>query len=102
MVKKVNAIDSNKQNFLKKIKDGVKKVPETSEFMGIKYFNGLTKINFNARMEETSKNLKTKNQVETARDLGQRIEKTWNNFKRLIQVDYLVKYTFMMMDHKII
>ena len=76
MVKKVDAIDSNKQKLLKKIKDGVKKVPETSEFMEIKYLNGLTKINFNARMEETSKNLKTKNQVETTRDLGQKIEKT--------------------------
>ena len=60
MVKKLNTIDSNKQNLEKKIEDVDKKIPDNSKFIVTQYFNGLTKINVNARTTEVSKNLANK------------------------------------------
>ena len=60
MVKKLNTIDSNKQNLEKKIEDVDKKIPDNSKFIVTQYFNGLTKINVNARTTEVSKNLAKK------------------------------------------
>ena len=44
----------------KKIEDVDKKIPDNSKFIVTQYFNGLTKINVNARTTEVSKNLANK------------------------------------------
>ena len=60
LVKKVNSIDSKKQKLEKKIEDVYGKIRDTSKFVEIHAFNRLTKIEFNTRMEEASKDLATK------------------------------------------
>ena len=57
-----------KTKFERKIEDSDKKTPDTSKFIKTQKVNRLTKINFNPRMSESSKNLATKNQVEFALD----------------------------------
>ena len=47
----------------------IKTIPETSKFDLTQEFDKLTKIYFNARMAEASKNLVSTNQVETALEL---------------------------------
>ena len=64
-----------------KIEDVDKKIPDTSIFIETKDFNRLTKINVNARIEEASRNLGTKDHVETALDLGDKNRKNKKNFK---------------------
>ena len=49
-VKKVNIVDSNKQNLGKKIEAVDKKIPDTSKLILTQDFNRLRKLNFNARM----------------------------------------------------
>ena len=67
MVKKVDTIDSNKQNLKKKDwRCWKKKIPDTNIFMVSQDFNKLTKINFDARLAKPQKNLKTK---KTSRNL---------------------------------
>ena len=81
-LKKVNVIDSHKQNLGKKTKDIDKKIPGTSKFTAVQESNRLTKINFIARIVEESKNVATTKQVENILDLGNRnrekIKKTSN------------------------
>ena len=75
--KKVNVVDSHKQNHKKKIGDVDKKIPYTSKCIETQEFNRLIITHFNARIVKTMKNLTTKKQVETAVDLGDKnIEKT--------------------------
>ena len=47
----------------------IKTIPETSKFDLTQEFDKLTKIYFNARMAEASKNLVSTNQVEAALEL---------------------------------
>ena len=54
----------------KKIENVNKKIPGTSKFVVIQELNRLTKISFNARMSELSKNIVTNKQAEIAFDLG--------------------------------
>ena len=61
--------DSDKVNLKKMIEDVDKKITDTTKFIETQYFNKLTKLNFDARMAETSEYLATKNQVETEIDL---------------------------------
>ena len=69
----------------KKKKDwgSCKKIPDTSKFIVTQNFNRLTKIYFNARMEEALQNLAIKKQVNKF-DLWDEIEKNSENFKVLI------------------
>ena len=53
-----------------KIENVNKKIPGTSKFVVIQELNRLTKISFNARMSELSKNIVTNKQAEIAFDLG--------------------------------
>lgn len=53
----------------------VKKILYATKIIETEYFNILTKISFNVRMIEASTNLSTKNQVETAHNLGDRNRK---------------------------
>ena len=69
LLKRVNTIDSDKQNFNKKLKMLIKKIPDTSNFIATQEFNRLTKIIFHARMAEASKKLATKKQIENALDI---------------------------------
>ena len=50
------------------IEDIDKKLSDTSKFIATENFKRLTKINFNARLTKSLKNLATKNYVETALD----------------------------------
>ena len=84
---------------IKKIEDVDKTIPDTSKFLEIQKFTRLTKINL-ARMTEASKNLATKNQVETALDLRYKKEKKLKNFKCLVSF-ILFKVTSTMVDPKI-
>ena len=60
-----------------------KKIPDTSKIIVTQNFNRLTKIYFNARMEEALQNLAIKKQVNKF-DLWDKIEKNSENFKVLI------------------
>ena len=80
-VKKVNAIDLNKQNIEKRIEDVNKKIPDTSKFIETHKFNRLPKVDFHARKEEASKNLATERQIENVLDLGDKKREKKNNFK---------------------
>ena len=84
---------------IKKIEDVDKTIPDTSKFLETQKFTRLTKINL-ARMTEASKNLATKNQVETALDLRYKKEKKLKNFKCLVSF-ILFKVTSTMVDPKI-
>ena len=75
-VKKVNAVDSNEENFEKKIEDIDKKILDISQFIETQDFNRLTKMD--ARMAVASKTLTTKKQGENALDLGDK-----KNIKKL-------------------
>ena len=59
LVKKGNAVDSDKQNLKKNIEYVDKKILDTNKFIATKEFNRLTKINFNAKMAEAWKKLAT-------------------------------------------
>ena len=72
-VKKVNAVDSNKENLEKKIEDVDKKILDTSQFIETQEFNRLTKMD--ARMAVASKIFATKKQEENALDLGDKNKK---------------------------
>ena len=70
MLKKVDTINSNKQNLEKNIDDLDKMIPDTSIFTETQDFNRSKKINFDGRIAVTSKKLWIKKQVENAIDLG--------------------------------
>ena len=84
-VKKVNTIDSDKQNLKKILKILIKRhlIP-VNLLWPIQDFNRLAKINFNARMLDASKNLATKIQLENPFDLG---DKNREKIKKLQNFD---------------
>ena len=61
LVKKVNSVDSDKENLEKKIEDVDKKIPDTSKFIVTWECNVLTKTDSNAWMSEALKKLATEN-----------------------------------------
>lgn len=98
-LKKLMLLVHTNKILIKKIEDVDKTIPNTSKFLETQKFTRLTKINL-ARMTEASKNLATKNQVETALDLRYKKEKKLKNFKCLVSF-ILVKVTSTMVDPKI-
>lgn len=60
LVKRRNAINSEKQNLEKRIKDVDKKIPDISKYTENQNLNRSTKTNVNAIKAEASKNLVTK------------------------------------------
>ena len=69
---------------LKKTEDVEKKIPDTSNFIETEDFNSLTKINFDTRIAEASKNLATTIQVKTLIEWG---DKNSEKLKRLQEFD---------------
>ena len=70
LVIRVNTTYPDKENLEKKIENVDIKISNTSKFIVTQNFNSLTKMNFNARMAEASKNLRTKKPVEKSLYLG--------------------------------
>ena len=70
LVKKANTIESNKKILQKKIKYVDKKTLDASKFIVTQDFNILTKVNFDVKVAEASKNVSAKKQEEKALDLG--------------------------------
>ena len=70
LLKKLILLIQANKIFKKNIEDADKKIHDSGKFIETKNFSRLTKIIFHTRMVEAQKILSTKNQVETALNIG--------------------------------